>query len=152
MKKLTSVLIGSLLLATTVACSNVEKTSDKAPDSTNTSTQPPDAKKAQEINKDATDQTRRDQLNADIRAREQRNKAGGDQEKRADSDLKSEIRSKLEANLPASQLAVDSKDGNVSISGTVPTEPQLKRIEPLAKQIKGVKSVEVKATVAPAKP
>jgi hyperosmotically inducible protein len=152
MKKLTSVLIGSLLLASTVACSNVEKTSDKAPNSTNTSTQAPDANKAQEINKDATDQTRRNQLNSDIRAREQRNKAGGDQEKRADSDLKSEIRSKLEANLPASQLAVDSKDGNVSISGTVPTEPQLKRIEPLAKQIKGVKSVEVKATVAPAKP
>ena len=62
------------------------------------------------------------------------------------------MRSKLEANLPASQLAVDAKDGNVSISGTVPTQPQYQRIEPLAKQIYGVKSVAVKVTVVQAKP
>lgn len=151
MKKLISVLISSLLLVSTIACSNVAKTSEQAPDSTNTSTQPPDTTKAQDIHKDGTSDLRRKQLNADIRSREQRNQMAGKDANRTDDDLRSEVRSKLEANLPASQLAVDAKDGNVSISGTVPTQPQYQRIEPLAKEIYGVKNVEVKVEVAPAK-
>ena len=152
MKKFVSILVGSLLLASTVACDNVAKTSEQAPETTNTTTQPPDANKAQDINKDANNETRRKQLDADIRAREQRSKIGGKDAERTDADLKSEVRSKLEANLPASQLTVDAQDGNVSISGTVPTQPQYQRIEPLAKEIDGVKNVDVKVTVAPAKP
>jgi hypothetical protein len=52
----------------------------------------------------------------------------------------------------ASQLTVEAKDGNVSIAGTVPSQPQYQRIEPLAKEIYGVKNVAVKVTVVPAKP
>ena len=152
MKTLTSVLISSLLLVSTVACNNVAKTSEQAPDSTNTTTQAPKVDEAQDINKDASNEVRRKQLNADIRAREQRNNALGKDAERSDDDIKSQVRSKLEANLPASQLTVDAKDGNVSISGTVPSQPQYQRIEPLAKEIYGVKNVAVKVTVVPAKP
>lgn len=152
MKTLTSVLISSLLLVSTVACNNVAKTSEQAPDSANTTTQAPEVDEAQDINKDASNEVRRKQLNADIRAREQRNNALGKDAERSDDDIKSQVRSKLEANLPASQLTVDAKDGNVSISGTVPSQPQYQRIEPLAKEIYGVKNVEVKVAVVQAKP
>ena len=152
MKTLTSVLISSLLLVSTVACNNVAKTSEQAHDSANTTTQAPEVDEAQDINKDASNEVRRKQLNADIRAREQRNKAFGKDAERSDDDIKSQVRSKLEANLPASQLTVDAKDGNVSISGTVPSQPQYQRIEPLAKEIYGVKNVEVKVAVVQAKP
>lgn len=152
MKKLTNVLISSLFLVTAVACSDVSKTSEQAPKSSDTTTQAPETDEAQNINKDASDETRRKQLESDIRAREQREEALGKDGVRADSDISSEVRSKLEANLPASQLTVESKEGNVSISGTVPTQPQYDRIEPLAKEINGVKSVDVKVTVEPAKP
>ncbi len=152
MKTSTSVLLSSLLLVGTVACNNVAKTSEQAPDSTNTTTQAPKVDEAQDINKDASNEVRRKQLNADIRAREQRIKALGRDAERSDDDIKSQVRSKLEANLPASQLTVDAKDGNVSISGTVPSQPQYQRIEPLAKEIYGVKNVAVKVTVVPAKP
>ena len=152
MKTLTSVLISSLLLVSTVACNNVAKTSEQAPDSTNNTTQAPKVDEAQDINKDASNEVRRKQLNADIRAREQRIKALGRDAERSDDDIKSQVRSKLEANLPASQITVDVKDGNVSIAGTVPSQPQYQRIEPLAKEIYGVKNVAVKVTVVPAKP
>lgn len=151
MKQLSRVLTTSLLLVGAVACNNVAKTSEQAPNSTNTSTQPPDVNKAQDIHKDGTSTVRRKQLDADIRAREQRNQMAGKDANRTDDDLRSEVRSKLEANLPASQLSVDAKNGNVSISGTVPTKPQYQRIQPLAKEIYGVKNVDVKVTVAPAK-
>lgn len=152
MKKVTNVIFAGLLLVTAVACSDVSKTSEQAPQSSNTTTQAPETDEAQNINKDASNETRRKQLESDIRAREQREDALGDDGVRADADISSEVRSKLEANLPASQLTVDAKDGVVSISGTVPTQPQYDRIEPLAKEIKGVKSVDVKVNVVPAKP
>lgn len=47
-----------------------------------------------------------------------------------------------------SKLTVDAKDGTVTIAGTVPTKEQLAKVQPLAKEIKGVKAVNVKATVA----
>ncbi|MGA7937878.1 MAG: hypothetical protein WCA35_30290 [Kovacikia sp.] len=37
----------------------------------------------------------------------------------------------------------------MTVSGTVSTREQLAKVEPLAKEIKGVKTVAVKATVAP---
>jgi osmotically-inducible protein OsmY len=66
--------------------------------------------------------------------------------------LQSEVRSKLEANLPASQLAVEAEDGAVTVTGTVPTQEQYDRIEPLSREIKGVQAVTVDVTVVPAQP
>jgi len=152
MKKLTIFLLSSVLLFGAAACSDNAKTSADAPNSTNESPKAPDAEAVQKTKQDATDETRRRQLNADIKAREERNNITGGDTKRADGDLKSEVRSKLEANLPDSQLTVEAEDGVVVVAGTVLKQEQLAKIEPLAKQIKGVKTVNVKATVAAPKP
>jgi hyperosmotically inducible periplasmic protein len=91
-------------------------------------------------------------IRTDIRAREQRNDIAGDQSVKADGNLKSEVRSKLEANLPASALAIDAKDGVITVTGSVVNENQLQKIEPLAKEIKGVRSVVIKATISAVTP
>lgn len=152
MKKLTTFLLSGVLLFSAVACSNAAKTSPEAPNSTNASPEAPEADEVQKDQQDAQSKTRRDQLNSDIRAREQRNDATGGDTSKADSDLESEVRSKLEANIPNGQLAVAAKDGAVTVTGTAPQQAQIAKIESLAKEIKGVKSVTVKATVAAPKP
>lgn len=103
--------------------------------------------------KDATSDVRRAQANSDIRAREQRNNAanGGSAENRSDNDLQSEVRSKLETNIPSSKLEVKAKDGAVTVTGAVPTQNDLSKIDKLTKEIKGVKSVTNQAKVVPAK-
>ena len=151
MKKLIPLLISGVLVVGAVGCENgVEKTSTEAPNSANETASAPTAETAQTNQNDATSEVRRDQLNADIKAREERNNLTGGDATRADADLESEVRSKLEANIPASQLAVEAEEGAVIVSGTVPTQEQLSKVDTLAKEIKGVKSVTNKATVAAA--
>lgn len=152
MKKIIPFLVGSFLVVGAVGCQDTAKTSADSPNDTTENVEAPDAQTAEQIQDDATSEVRRDQLNSDIRSREQRNNATGGDADRADGDLQSEVRSKLEANLPASKLGVEAEDGAVTVVGTVPTEEQLQRIEPLAKEIKGVQSVKVEAKVAPAQP
>jgi osmotically-inducible protein OsmY len=156
MKKLTSLVISSLLLFGAAACGNdTAKTSESAPNNpTVAPSETPNVQATQAAEKDAQSQTRRDQLNADIRAREQRNNEfnSGSATNRAEDSLASEVRSKLEANIPNGHLTVKStKDGIVTVAGTVTNEQQLAKIAPLAKQIKGVNSVVVNAKVAKAK-
>jgi osmotically-inducible protein OsmY len=154
MKKLTSFLLGSVLLLGAVACADDAKTSADAPNTVETTPDIPEAEQVQDAQEDAQSEIRRNQLNSDIRAREQRNNAfnsGADQDRDSD-DIASEVRSKLEANLPASELLIKAEEGMIIVSGTVPTEEQLQRIEPLAKEIKGVQSVNNQAVVAPAQP
>lgn len=149
MKKFTPIFISCLLIVGAAACQDTAKTSQSAPDSPNETVQAPDAGAVEASKKDAQSQVRRDQLNADIRAREQRNNVTGGDTNRDEDDLKSQVRSKLEANIPNGQLVVDAEDnGTVTVSGTVVNQQQLNKIEPLAKEIKGVKNVVVKATVA----
>lgn len=167
MNKLTTLLISSVFLVGVGACSNgaqtaadsgggsnsAEQQSPAAQTSPQASPSAPSVEEAQDAQEDATSEVRKDQLNSDIRAREQRNNATGGDADRAEGDLESEVRSKLEANLPASKLEVNAEDdGSVTVAGTVPTQEQLNKIEPLAKEIKGVKGVKVNATVAPAQP
>ncbi len=152
MKKLTTFVISGLLLFGAAACTNnVAKTSQAAPDNPNAPAKAPDTDTVKNDQKDAQSQTRRDQLNSDIRAHEQRNNAtnGGAPVNRNEDALTTEVRDKLEANIPNSQLVVKAtKDGAVTVSGTVPYQAQLSKIEPLTRQIKGVKSVSVKTVVA----
>jgi len=149
MKKIVPFILSGLLFAGLAACN--AKTSSNAPNSTANNGQPQASSTSNANQNDATSKTRTDQLNSDIRAREQRNKMGGNPLERSDNDLKSEVRDKLEANIPKSTLTVDAKDGVVTVFGTVPTQNDLNKIDPLAKQIKGVKSVSVKASVVQAK-
>ncbi|MBD2204091.1 BON domain-containing protein [Calothrix sp. FACHB-1219] len=150
MKKLTPVLISSLLIFGAVACNNTEKTSQSAPANPNEAVERPDAQATEAAQKDAQSETRRRQLNSDIRAREQRNNATGGDTQRATGDLASEVRSKLEANIPNGALTVEAaENGTVTVGGTVNNQDQLNKIAPLSKEIKGVKQVVVKAVVAP---
>jgi hyperosmotically inducible periplasmic protein len=142
MKKLTSLLLGSVLLFGAVGC-NTARTSSSAPDSATSPEPDLNQTTAQTNQNDATSDLRRKQLNSDIRAAEQRNNITGGNTKRSDGDLRSEVRSKLEANLPASELTVAAKDGAVTIAGTVVDQKQLDKIEPLAREIKGVQNVTV---------
>lgn len=152
MKKLTPFLISGVLLLGSVACQDVSKTSTDAPNSTQESPQAPDTETVQNSQEDAQSEVRRNQLNSDIRAREERNNAAGGDAERSEDDLESEVRSKLEANIPKSQLTIEAAEGGaVTVSGTVPNEQDLSKIEPLSKEIKGVNSVVNKATFAPPK-
>jgi hyperosmotically inducible periplasmic protein len=153
MKKAIALFASSILLMSVVACTDASKTSNVAPDSTKDNVEVPNAQEAQSSKEDATSETRRNQLNADIKAREERNNAlnKGAAVNRANNDIASEVRSKLEANLPASALVVEAKDGIVTVTGSVPTQQQFNKITKLAQEIKGVKSVNVKAVIAPAK-
>ncbi|MBD2181414.1 BON domain-containing protein [Aerosakkonema funiforme] len=175
MKKLTPFILSGLLMFGAVAC-EASKTSSDAPNNageanradqvsdnnantnpnaTNTAEQTnkaPDADSVKATQEDAQNKVRRAQANNDIRAREQRNNITGGDVQRADSDLASEVRSKLEVNIQKGQLTVDAEDGAVTVAGTVPTQQDLAKIDTLAKEIKGVKSVVNKATVAQATP
>ncbi len=137
-----------------VACSDASKTSSSAPDTTAKAGDSLDKSTAQSNQADATSETRRKQLDSNIRANEQQNSATNDgSADRSDAQIKSEVSSKLEANLPASQLAIDAKDGVVTVSGTVVAQDQLAKIDKLSREIKGVRDVQVKATLKPsAKP
>ncbi len=146
MKKLTSLLLGSALLFTVVGC-NTAQTSSDAPDAADNPETNLDQSTAEGNQDDATSELRRRQLNSDIRAAEQRNNATGGDADRTDSDLRSQVRSKLEANLPASALTVEAEDGTVTVGGTVTDQAQLDKIEPLAREINGVQDVTVNAAV-----
>jgi hyperosmotically inducible periplasmic protein len=141
-------LLGILLMATLSACS-LAKTAPDAPNSTDNNGQVSTAKDGKATQDDAQSETRKMQLDADIQAREQRNNMGGDPQKRADGDLASEVRSKLEANIPDGKLTVAAKNAEITVSGVVTNQAQLDKIKPLAMEIKGVDSVMVKAVVNP---
>ncbi|MGF1487329.1 MAG: BON domain-containing protein [Prochloraceae cyanobacterium] len=136
--------LATVLLSLTNAC-DLARTSQDAPGSLDDRTTDPAEVEA--TKKDATSDIRQDQLSSDIRAREQRNDIIGDQQKRFDSDLESEVRAKLEANIPRAKLAVDAEDGMVKIVGTVPSHKEYSTIEPLAKEIVGVDNVELDVKV-----
>lgn len=148
MKKLTGLLISSVLLFGAVGC-DVARTSGDAPTDQQDGAKVEDATKVAQTKDDGTGETRRKQLESDIRAREQRNDVAGNQEVRADSDLESEIRSKLEANIPRSKLTVEAKDGQAKIMGTVPSQEEYDKIMPLAKEIQGVNNVTMEVKVMP---
>ncbi|WP_019506669.1 BON domain-containing protein [Pleurocapsa sp. PCC 7319] len=140
MNKLTTFLLSSVLLLGAVGC-DVAKTSSEAPDSADEAVEDP--AQVEDTLEDANSEIRQDQLSSDIRAREQRNDVLGEQEVRNDSDLESEIRAKLEANIPRSKLTIQAENGDVVIIGTVPGEKEYSTIEPLAKEITGVNSVNI---------
>ncbi|AFY93765.1 BON domain-containing protein [Chamaesiphon minutus] len=143
-------LVLSVLLTMSLsACTTASKTASDAPSSTASNGTTPTSTSANDNKGDAQSDVRKKQIESDIRAREQRNAIGGDPQKRDPEDLASEVRGKLEANIPSSKLTVTAKDAEVTVSGTVASQDQLAKIKPLALQIKGVKTAIVKAVVKP---
>lgn len=148
MNKLMTLLLSGSLLFGAVAC-DVARTSADAPDSVDEEINVEDPGVVEETLEDANSEVRQDQLSSDIRAREQRNDIMGDQEERTDSDLESEIRAKLEANIPRAKLTVEAEEGKVKIVGTVPSEKEYETIKPLAEEITGVDAVYMDVKVKP---
>ena len=72
----------------------------------------------------------------------------------ANGGVKTIVKKKLEEKFPGSKLEVEEKAGVLTIKGTVPSQADLKKIEPAVKEYKlqGVKSVKVEAKVASTKP
>jgi hyperosmotically inducible periplasmic protein len=64
---------------------------------------------------------------------------------------KSPIATELEKKIPGSKLEVEDKAGAVTVKGTVPTAADIKKIEPIVKQQKGVKTVKLDVKAAPKK-
>ena len=150
MNKLATLLLSSTLLFGAVAC-DTARTSADAPDSVDEGVSAvEDPAQVEDTLDDATSEVRQEQLSSDIRAREERNDVFGEQEVRDDSDLESEVRAKLEANIPRSKLTVDAENGVVAIVGTVPSEKEYETIEPLAREITGVDDVNIDVEVVPA--
>jgi len=152
MNKLTAFTLSGVLLFGAVACNtnDVAKTDEAAPDSVSNTVKTPEAEEVKEARKDAENQTRQAQLESDIRAREQRNDMGiNGQQVRDDDALESEVRDKLEANIPGGLLTVEAEDGIVTVAGTVLNAEKLAMIDNLAKEIKGVKTVKLNVKVAP---
>jgi osmotically-inducible protein OsmY len=141
-------LFGFLLTVTISGCQEA-KTTANAPDSTNTNGEISTEEQSDNTQNDAESPTRRKQLNQDIQAREQRNNMVGDPQQRAEADLASEVRSKLEANIPRGKLTVVANNAEVTVSGMVSNQEQLDQITPLAMEIKGVRTVVVKAVIKP---
>ncbi|AHJ26808.1 BON domain-containing protein [Nodularia spumigena CS-584] len=149
MKKITPFLIGCVLLFGAAACDGTARTTRTAPEPGQVG-EVPSPQETQAAREDAQSRIRREQLDADIRAREERNlAAGGDLTDRTAEDLASEVRSKLEANIPDGVLTVDAtEEGIVTVSGTVNNQDELSKIKPLAQEINGVNDVIVNAVVA----
>lgn len=141
MKKITPFLLGLTVLFGAAACQDVAQTDSDAPGSLDGTTDDP--AQVQDTYEDSRSDVRRDQLDSDIRAREQRTDAFGDPTDRSDGDLASEVRSKLEANIPRGKLAVGAEDGVVTVTGTVPNQQRYESIVPLAREIRGVQDVRV---------
>ena len=152
MKKLTTVLLTSLLVLGTAACSSLNKIGANAPAQVEEINNAPHKSEANQNLGDLGSKIRQKQLDEDLQAREQRNDLfnNGSAENRPSIDLASEVRDKLEANLPNSVLSIAVNKGIVTVEGSVSTPEELARIKTLAEQIKGVRGVNVEANVVAA--
>jgi hyperosmotically inducible protein len=152
MKTILTLMMSGLLVVLATSCNSTDKTTSDAPNTTEKTGNVPTVSETGAAQNDAMSKVRKDQVNSDIRAREQRNNVTGGDTDRSDKDLSSEVRSKLEANIPNGNLTITAKAGAVVVSGTVDKQEQLAKIEPLAKEIKGVMTVNNAVKVAPAMP
>lgn len=133
MKKLIPFVVSGILLIGTIGCQEATKTGSET-GTTNEAGAP--AKEASQT----TDGT----IKNDGAIKNDSAIKGG-------TDTKSLVNSKLTEKIPGSKLAAQDKDGVVTVTGTVPSEADIKKIEPAVKEVKGVKSVKVEAKVGSAK-
>ena len=142
--------LSGLLVLGAAACSDDRQVGQNNPDAMDSAEQVPNAQTDPANQDDSTSGVRQNQLESDVRAREQRGEVVGGDMQRADGDLENEVRSQLETNLPESQLTVESDAGVVTVTGSVPTQEQLDMIEPLVMEVKGIQVVNVNVAVNPA--
>jgi hyperosmotically inducible periplasmic protein len=129
MKKLIPFLVSSVLVAGMVGCQEAPKTGS---DTTGSTTETPSvpAKPASDTTPVIDNST-----------------ATPSATSTPTSDLKTEINNKLKAGIPGNKLEVVSKDGEITLKGTATSKEEITQAETLIKEIPGVKSVKVEATV-----
>lgn len=140
MKKLMPFLLGSVMLFT-VACGNTETstTETNLSEETTEEVAPETATELTEETTEATETTESTEVAETV---------DGSAEVVDDTAIEAEVISSLATSFPNSQLTVDAEQGAVIVEGSVASEDELNQIEPLVTQVKGVKSVDVKATVS----
>ena len=129
MKKIIPLILGSLLFLGATACSQNPEASD-------------------------TDGgVRSDQRESDARAREQRDSLTTmvEGEQPLSGDLAVDVRNLLESNLPDSRLAVnvDVEEKTATVTGTVKSQEQFDRIQPLAMEVEGIELVNNNTEIKP---
>ncbi|BAY33475.1 transport-associated protein [Nostoc carneum NIES-2107] len=152
MKKLIPLLVSSILVIGSFGCQDATKNASETP-TTNEATKT--AKEAsantKTTAKEAAANTKTTAKTTTETSKTPAKQAAANTKTTAtETATKSLILSKLTEKIPGSKLAVEDKDGVVTVTGTVPTTADLKKIEPLVKEQKGVKSVKVEAKAAKA--
>lgn len=127
-----------------VAGNAVEETKQQADDAMKDGAQTSTPGSSGESMGDANSETRRNQLDNDIRAREQRSNTTGAV---SDGDIESKVRSKLEANLQKRALTVTAVEGIVTIQGKVANQSEVEKAMRLTREINGVKDVRSELTM-----
>ncbi len=129
MKKIIPLILGSLLFFGTTACSQNPEASD------------------------TNGGVRSDQRESDTRAREQRDSLTTmvEGEQPLSGDLAVDVRNLLESNLPGSRLAVnvDVEEKTATVTGTVKSQEQFDRIQPLAMEVEGIELVNNNTEIKP---
>ena len=137
MKKLIPFLVSSVLLAGMVGCQEAPKTGSET---TGTTSETPAVPA-----KPASDTTRIiDNSTATPTAT---STATPSATSTSTTDLKTEISKKLKASLPENKLEVVNKNGAIILKGTATSQQEITQAETLIKEVAGVKSVKVEATV-----
>jgi osmotically-inducible protein OsmY len=142
MQKLIPFLISSFLLIGVFGCQEAPKTGSETPATTNESAQVPAKETAQTTETAAKEAPERIKQVPET----------ADKSKVAITTTTTNVKTlafnKLQKKLPGSNLEVDEKDGVVTVTGTVTTPADIKKIEPIVKTINGVKTVKVAAKLS----
>ncbi|MBD2209687.1 BON domain-containing protein [Nostoc linckia FACHB-104] len=153
MKKLIPLLVSSILVIGSFGCQDTTKNASETPSTTNEA-----SKTAKEASANTKTTAKEAAANTKTTAKTTtetsktpaKEAAANTKTTATETATKSLILSKLTEKIPGSKLVVEDKDGVVTVTGTVPTTADIKKIEPLVKEQKGVKSVKVEAKAAKA--
>ncbi|MBD2338974.1 BON domain-containing protein [Calothrix sp. FACHB-156] len=153
MKKLIPLLVSSILVIGSFGCQDTTKNASETPSTTNEA-----SKTAKEASANTKTTAKEAAANTKTTAKTTtetsktpaKEAAANTKTTATETATKSLILSKLTEKIPGSKLVVEDKDGVVTVTGTVPTTDDIKKIEPLVKEQKGVKSVKVEAKAAKA--
>ncbi|BAY92013.1 MULTISPECIES: BON domain-containing protein [unclassified Tolypothrix] len=153
MKKLIPLLVSSILVIGSFGCQDATKNASETPTTNEASktTAKEASANTKTTAKEAAANTKTTAKSTTETSKTPTKEAAANTKTTAtETATKSLILSKLTEKIPGSKLVVEDKDGVVTVTGTVPTTADLKKIEPLVKEQKGVKSVKVEAKAAKA--
>ena len=139
MKKLIPFLVSSVLVAGMVGCQEAPKTGSET---TGTATPVVPAKPASDTTRIIDNSTATPTATPTSTAT-----PTATPKSKSTTDLKSEISKKLKVDLPGNKLEVVNKDGVIILKGTATSQQEITQAETLIKEVAGVKSVKVEASV-----